>query len=64
LKRMKLGIGSFDLVEDPSGRMTFLECNPQGQFGFLEETLNLPVSDAIARSLVSIASRSVEPVAD
>jgi len=55
IKRMGLGIGSFDLVEQPDGAIVFLECNPQGQFGFLEETLGLPISDAIAGRLAEIA---------
>jgi len=57
LKHFNLGIGSFDLVEDPSGRFTFLECNPNGQFGFLEELLDLPVSAAVASEIAAIARR-------
>jgi glutathione synthase/RimK-type ligase-like ATP-grasp enzyme len=56
LKAMGLGIGSFDLVEGPGGDMTFLECNPSGQFGFLEEILGLPISESVAAHLASIAS--------
>jgi hypothetical protein len=55
LRELNLGIGSFDLVEKPDGEIIFLECNPSGQFGFLEEILGLPLSDAVAGRLASIA---------
>jgi hypothetical protein len=55
LSAMKLGLGSFDLVEQPDGSIIFLECNPNGQFGFLEEFLGLPISEAIADALVEVA---------
>jgi hypothetical protein len=57
MRRTGLGIGSFDLVETTDGEVVFLECNPQGQFGFLEETLDLPIFDAIVDRLIEIATR-------
>jgi glutathione synthase/RimK-type ligase-like ATP-grasp enzyme len=51
-----LKYGAFDFVEDNEGRTTFLECNPNGQFMWLEEILDLPISDAIADELIKIAS--------
>lgn len=50
-----LKFGAFDFVEDSEGKITFLECNPNGQFGWLEERLNLPISSAISDELVKIA---------
>jgi glutathione synthase/RimK-type ligase-like ATP-grasp enzyme len=52
LSRMELGYGAFDLIETPDGEVVFLECNPSGQFSWLEETLGLPVSRALAASLL------------
>lgn len=50
-----LRFGAFDFIEDHEGEITFLECNPNGQFGWLEETLGLPITTAITDELVSIA---------
>ena len=51
LERLQLGFGAFDLVESPDGHITFLECNANGQFGWLEDELGLPISRAIADQL-------------
>lgn len=56
LKKMGLAFGAFDLVEDEHGKITFLEVNPNGQFMWLEESLGLPISQAIASKLIAIAS--------
>lgn len=42
-------------IEDPDGRIVFLECNPNGQYGWLEEQLGFPISQAIAGELIKIA---------
>lgn len=55
LREMGLGFGAFDLVEQPDGEVVFLECNPNGQYAWLEEDLGLPVSGSIAAALVDIA---------
>jgi hypothetical protein len=52
---MGLKFGAFDLVERPDGQIVFLECNPNGQYGWLEEDLGLPISESIAAELVNIA---------
>lgn len=57
LARMGLRFGAFDLVESPDGAITFLECNPNGQYGWLEETLEFPISEKIADLLAGIAER-------
>ena len=57
LQRMGLRYGAFDLIEDPDGRIVFLECNPDGQYGWLEEDLGLPISKSIADELVKIAEQ-------
>lgn len=55
LSRMGLGFGAFDFVEDYDGKVTFLECNANGQFGWLEDELGFPISKAIATELGRIA---------
>jgi hypothetical protein len=39
----------------PDGQLVFLECNPNGQYGWLEEDLGMPISASIASTLVRIA---------
>lgn len=51
-----LRYGAFDFIESEDGQITFLECNPNGQFIWLEDLLNLPISDAIVSELIKIAS--------
>lgn len=47
-----LAFGAIDLILDPTGEIFFLEVNPSGQYGWLEEALSLPISESIARTLV------------
>jgi glutathione synthase/RimK-type ligase-like ATP-grasp enzyme len=58
LRGMDLGYGAFDLIETPDGEVVFLECNPSGQFSWLEERLGLPISNALAASLARKRSGS------
>lgn len=56
LERMGLRFGAFDFIEKPDGEVVFLECNPNGQYGWLEEEpINHPISVAIADELIKIA---------
>ncbi|MEY9838589.1 hypothetical protein [Streptacidiphilus sp. EB103A] len=57
LEAMGLGFGAFDFIERPDGSIVFLECNANGQYGWLEEDLGLPISGAIAAELVRIAQQ-------
>lgn len=43
-----LQYGAFDFVVDPEGSYTFLECNPGGQFGWLEARTGAPLTRALA----------------
>jgi hypothetical protein len=56
LKKYNLTYGAFDFIEQPDGKIIFLELNPSGQYGWLEEELGLPISGAIADELASIAN--------
>jgi glutathione synthase/RimK-type ligase-like ATP-grasp enzyme len=55
LKKMGLKFGAFDFVEDEDGKITFLECNSNGQYGWLEDRLGFDISGAIASELAAIA---------
>jgi glutathione synthase/RimK-type ligase-like ATP-grasp enzyme len=55
LNAFGLAYGAFDFVETDDGQIIFLECNPNGQYGWLEDELGLPISESIADELVAIA---------
>lgn len=58
LEAMDLKFGAFDFIEQPDGTITFLECNPNGQFRWIEDQLGLPISAAIADELIDIAKKT------
>ena len=51
LKKMNLNFGCFDFIVSPSGEYVFLECNPNGQWLWVEIETGLPISEAIAEWL-------------
>ncbi|MDR0926415.1 MAG: hypothetical protein LBO69_01440 [Ignavibacteria bacterium] len=51
LQRMGLNFGCFDFIVTPSGGYVFLECNPNGQWLWVELETGLPISKAIAEEL-------------
>ncbi len=55
LGKYGLKFGAFDFIENKEGMITFLECNPNGQFKWLEDKLNFPISTAIGDELIKIA---------
>ena len=57
MKALGLATGAIDLIRTPSGEHVFLEVNPTGEWGMLERDLGLPVSEAIAESLLSDGAR-------
>lgn len=58
LDSYNLRFGAFDFVESYDGEITFLECNPNGQFMWIEHELGLPISDAITSTLIRIAKEN------
>ncbi|MFI9241492.1 ATP-grasp ribosomal peptide maturase [Streptomyces sp. NPDC053086] len=52
LDRLELVSGSFDLAVDRAGVYWWLELNPNGQWGWLEKEIGLPMSAAFADLLV------------
>ena len=53
LKRLKLNFGCFDFIVTPNNEYVFLECNPNGQWGWIEDELNLPMSEALVDCLLN-----------
>lgn len=52
LSRMHLNFGCFDFVVTPKGQYVFLECNPNGQWLWIEYQTGMKISEAIAEALV------------
>lgn len=44
---------SFDFIVTPEGEHVFLECNPQGQFLWMEDRAGLPLLDVCAEFLIA-----------
>ncbi|MDA3624237.1 ATP-grasp ribosomal peptide maturase [Saccharopolyspora sp. WRP15-2] len=53
LSAMGLVYGAFDFVVTPDDRWVFLECNPGGQYGWLEEPAAVPITDSLADLLAT-----------
>lgn len=51
VKLLGLNYGALDLVLTPKNEYVFLEINPNGQWAWLEDELNLPISEEIANWL-------------
>lgn len=47
----RLSFGALDMIVTPSGEYVFLEINPGGQWGWIEDLAGLPISGAIAETL-------------
>ena len=60
-----LRFGAIDLVQDRSGSFWFLECNPNGQWGWLEVATGAPMTSALVDLLLDPATqhRALEPLA-
>jgi glutathione synthase/RimK-type ligase-like ATP-grasp enzyme len=52
VRSLDLNFGAIDLVLTPGGDYVFLEINPSGQWLWIEELTDLPISEAIVDILV------------
>jgi len=52
-KDFNIFYGAYDFIVDPNGDYHFLEVNPAGQWLWIEEKLNLNISESIAEALVN-----------
>lgn len=50
-RRMGLSFAGIDLLLDREGRYFFLESNPNGEWGWLQKTVPLPIAEALVRLL-------------
>ena len=53
MSELGLVFGAVDLICTPAGEHVFLEVNPSGEWGMLERDLGLPISEAIAGTLLN-----------
>jgi hypothetical protein len=53
LDMIGLTYGALDFVVGPDGSYTFLECNPGGQFGWLESRTGAPLTQTLADLLAA-----------
>lgn len=53
LQHWPLRFGAIDLAEDRDGKLWFLECNPAGQWGWLEQPTGLDISSAVLDLLLA-----------
>lgn len=51
-KTRKLVFAAFDFILDKDGELVFLECNPKGEWYWLEEETGIPLAKSIANLLV------------
>ncbi len=48
LPRLGLPFGVFDFAVTPDGKWVFLECNAGGQYGWIEDPIGAPITEALA----------------
>lgn len=55
---VELGLmyGAFDFVIRPDGEWVFLECNAAGQYGWIEDAIGAPITEALADLLTKGAA--------
>lgn len=53
LCRFGLSYAAIDMIVTPEGRYIFLEANPSGQYGWLEDLTGAPMTAAIADTLIA-----------
>ena len=57
LAKMKLNFGCFDFIVTPEGDYVFLECNPNGQWLWIELYTGYDISKMVARNLTKYEER-------
>lgn len=53
LRRLNLNFGCFDFIVTPENEYVFLECNPNGQWGWIEDECKIPMSEAMVDCLTN-----------
>lgn len=62
MRAFGLEYGAFDFIDTPAGWL-YLECNPTGQYGFVEKRTGLPITRALADRLRTPVQSAADPVA-
>jgi hypothetical protein len=57
MREFGLAFGAFDFGITPKGEWIMFECNPFGQYGWLEDELGFPITAALADLLTNRAVR-------
>jgi glutathione synthase/RimK-type ligase-like ATP-grasp enzyme len=57
LRALGLTFGAIDLVVTPEGEYVFIEINPNGQWGWVEDLTRMQIGQAIADFLIGKAAR-------
>lgn len=60
LDRLEMNYGAIDVIVTPEGRHVFLETNPVGQFGWIEQAVGYPIASTIAGLLTGRLPRRVD----
>jgi glutathione synthase/RimK-type ligase-like ATP-grasp enzyme len=47
MHKLGLNFGAVDMILTPDGRYVFLEINPNGQWGWVEDLTGMPISEEI-----------------
>lgn len=53
LQKVHLNFGCFDFIVTPEGEYVFLECNPNGQWLWIEQETGMDISKCIADTLIA-----------
>lgn len=53
LRNLNLNFGCFDFIVTPKDEYIFLECNPNGQWGWIEDECKIPMSEALIDCLLN-----------
>lgn len=51
-RKLDLNFGAIDMILTPSGKYVFLEINPNGQWGWIQDLTGLPISEEIINLLM------------
>lgn len=63
LGKLGLRFGALDFAVAPDGEWWFLECNPNGQWAWIEEETGMPISRALADTLEGSSRRDRDRIA-
>lgn len=58
MKAINLNFGAIDMIETPDKEFIFLEINPSGQYGWIEDLSGLPISETVRDQLIKMSQES------